>query len=253
VTVPSPELASVASATRRSLLRRWLIVAALAGSAVALFVLAGWVVGQDAQARRLQDSGERAPGTVLAIDAQLVGRGNIPNGSVIVRFEVDGTPRDSSIFVGNAVTDYQRDQIVTVVYDDTDPSRVELLGVVTRGPGVPVVPPLGLGVLSLGMAIVTGRRAWKIHRAVRRGPWLAVPSRVVQVAGESGRRQGTRTLVVVETRDGELTVEPLGLGRVTPDFEPEAWIAGLDRPTMALAVPGGGHVIAVRARSSRRP
>src|SRR6185436_15750068 len=101
---------------------------------------AAWVAAEDAQARRLQHEGERADGTVVVVDAQLVGRGNIPNGSAVVRFDVDGQSVEEPIYVGGKVTDFQRDQAVTVVYEDDEPSRAELLGIVTRGPGLPVVP-----------------------------------------------------------------------------------------------------------------
>ena len=75
-----------------------------------------------------------------------------------------------------------------------------------------------------------------------------MPSHLVQQVQSLGFRQGSRTLVVLTTTHGPVTVEPLGFGRVNPTFEPEAWVAGLDRRTMALARPGGGSVIAVRAR-----
>ncbi|MGZ4728388.1 MAG: DUF3592 domain-containing protein [Acidimicrobiales bacterium] len=247
-----PEMARAAPATRRSLARRWAIVAGLAIAALALFGASAWVASQDAQARRLQHEGERAEGTVVLVDAQLVGRGNIPNGSVVVRFDVDGQSQEQSIYVGGKVTDYQRDQAVTVVYDDADPTRVELLGVVTRGPGLPVVPPLIGGVVLAGMAIVAGRHAGQIGRAVRGEPWHAAPARLVQQSRSVAFRQGTRTLVVLSLPEGELAVEPIGLGRVDPTFEPEAWIAGLGRRTMALSVPGGGHVVAVHARRATR-
>jgi hypothetical protein len=250
--VSDPELARALPATRRSMARRWAIVATLAIVGVAAFAAAAWVAREDAQARRLQHEGEQAPGTVVAVDAQLVGRGNIPNGSVVVRFDVDGQSEEQSIYVGGKVTDYQRDQAVTVVYDDDDPTRVELLGVVTRGPGLPVVPALIAGVLLSGMALVAGRHAWLIGRALRSGPWQPMPSRLEQQSQWLAFRQGTRTLVVLSRPEGELSVEPIGLGRVNPTFEPEAWIAGAGRRTMALAAPGGGSVVAVHSRGATR-
>jgi len=248
------DLARSAPATRRSLTRRWAIVGALVLLAVASFGAAAWVASQDAQARRLQHEGERADGVVVVVDAQLVGRGNIPNGSVVVRFDADGQTLEQSIYVGGKVTQYQRDQAVTVVYDDADPTRVELLGVVTRGPGLPVVPPLVVGVVVLGMAVVAGRHALQIRSALRRGPWEPLPSQLVQQVQSVGYRQGSRTRVVLTAADGPLTVDPIGLGRVNPTFEPEAWVAGRGRRTMALAAPGGGSVVAVRAagRAGRR-
>src|SRR4051794_22610123 len=250
----SADLARSVPATRRSMARRWAIVAALVLVAAGSFAAAAWVASEDAQARRLQHEGEQADGVVVVVDGRPVGRGNILNGSVIVRFVADGQTVEQPIYVGGKVTEYQSGQPVTVVYDDDDPTRVELLGVVTRGPGLPVVPALLAGVLALGMAVICGRHAWQIHGAVRSGPWVPVPSHLVQQVQSIGFRQGSRTRVVLTTRDGPLTVDPVGLGRVNPSFEPEAWVAGLDRPTMALAAPGGGSVVAVRAgrRSGRR-
>lgn len=248
----APDLARVVPATRRSLARRWLVVVALVVLVIAMFGTAGWVAMQDARSVELQRQGEQADGTVVAVDAQAVGRGNTPNGSVIVSFEVDGRSQDSSIYVGGGVVDHQQGQAVTVVYEETDPTRVEILGEPSRGPGVPLVPPLLAGAVFAGMAVVAGRHAWQIRRALGREPWLVVPSRLVQVAQSVAMRQGSRLLVVLETTEGEIVVEPLGFGRVDPTFEPEAWVAGLDRRTMALAAPGGGHVISVRLRSSGR-
>jgi len=90
--------------------------------------------------------------------------------------------------------------------------------------------------------------------ALRRAgdPWQPVPSRLVQRAQSVGFRQGSRTLVVLSLPSGDLSVEPIGLGRVNPTFEPEAWVAGVDRRTMALAAPGGGSVIAVHRRGAAR-
>jgi hypothetical protein len=234
-------------ATRRSLRRRWLVVVALAVVAAALLALAGWKAHSDARSVALQRDGVQADATVQAVLARPTGRGQIPDGSVVVRFEAD-QPRESTIYVGGAVTDFQAGQPVTVVYDPSDPTRVELLGVKTSGPGVPVVPPLAGGLLLLAMALVAGRHAWRIGRVVRREAWQIVASRLVQVPQTFAFRQGSRTLVVLETAGGEVTVEPTGLSRVDPTFAPEACVAGLDARTTVLAARGGGHVIAVRRR-----
>src|SRR5258705_1656758 len=104
--MPPPDLARSRPATRRSLARRWAIVAALLLVAAASFAAAAWVASEDAQARRLQHEGERADGVVVAVDAQLIGRGNIPNGSVIVRFDADGQTVEQPIYLGAQVTEY---------------------------------------------------------------------------------------------------------------------------------------------------
>jgi hypothetical protein len=138
--------------------------------------------------------------------------------------------------------------VVRVVYDASDPTRVELLGVGGSRGGVPVLVPLALGTMLAGMAFVAGRHARRIGRVVRNHPWRPVRSRLVYVPQTFGFRQYSRTLVVLETPGGAVTVEPVGLGRVDPTFEPEALLAGLGTATMVLAAPGGGHVVAVRSR-----
>jgi len=57
---------------------------------------------------------------------------------------------------------------------------------------------------------------------------------------------------VLDTPEGEVTVEPVGLARTVPGMAPTAWLVGGDRRVMALALPGGGHVIAVRREGGRR-
>jgi len=244
--VPEPEVAVRQPATRRSLARRGLIVAVLGLGAIGLFVGAGQVARADAAVGKLQHDGVPAAGNVTAIDATPTGRGGFANGSVVVQFAAAGQPQERSIFVGNNVSDYQVGQSVTVVYDAGDPSQVELQGVVSTGPGVPFAVPLIGAVLLTGMAVVAGRHAWQLACIVRKQPWVKLPSRVTQVPQSLGFRQGTRLLVVLDTADGDLTVDTLGFGRVDATFAPEAWVAGLGRKTMALAATGGGHVVAVR-------
>jgi hypothetical protein len=235
-------------ATRRSLRRRWLIALALAMTAAGLLALAGWKANAHARASALQHDGVRTDATIVAVLATPVGRGRVPDGSVRIRFDAANQSLESSVYVGGAVVDYRPEQEVQVVYDPSDPRRVELLGVTTFGPGVPVVPPLAAGVLLAAMALVAGKHARQIGRVVRKEQWQPVKSQLVQVPQSFGFRQGSRTLLVLETPGGAVTVEPVGLSRVDPTFSPEAWVAGLDAAPMVLAAPGGSHLVPVRRR-----
>ena len=71
----------------------------------------------------------------------------------------------------------------------------------------------------------------------------------MQVPISRGFRQAARTLARLDLPSGPLLVEPTGLGRLDSTFAPEAWVAGLDGPTIVLAAPGADTVLAVRCRS----
>ncbi len=235
-------------ATRRSLRRRWLIVAAVALAAAAVLVVAGMARRADTRAAALQHDGTRAPATVVSVDNTPFGRARLADGPVEVSFEAAGQSRQATVDVGGAVDAYTAGQAVDVVYDPADPGRVELVGVPPQRRGVPVAPPLILGVLLAAMAAVAGRHAAQIAHVLRHEGWLFVRSRLARDARTAGLRQRARTLVIVDTPGGPLTVEPLGLSRVDPGFAPEVWIAGLGARTLVLATPGGGHVVGVRRR-----
>jgi hypothetical protein len=222
-------------------------------AACGLFVMAGWTVRSDNRARSLQREGVRTEATIVAVDARPVGRGRFLDGSVRVRFAASGQSQERSVYVGKSVGDYQLNQQVTVVYDDSNPAHVELLGVTMSGRGVPLVLALAGAVLLAGMAIVAARHVRHIALVVRHEPWEAVRSRLVRVPLTFGLRRGSRVLVELETSSGPVTVEPIGLSRVDARFAPEAWVAGLGTKTMVLAAPGGGHVVPVRRLTGPPP
>ena len=241
--MPSAERATDEPATRRSLLRRWAIVVVLGAVALTLIWAAGAKVRVDEGASALQRDGVAAEGRIVAVDAQRAGRARVADGSVEVAFEAEGQPRQAAVYVGTAVPAYHADQPVQVVYDASDPNRVELQGVTTSGRGLPAVPALLAGGLLGAMAFVAGRHAHRIRRVLRAEPWHEVASSLEQVPQSFGLRQGSRTRVVLETMAGPVTVEPVGLNRVDPGFAPQALCAGTAGRHVVLAAPGGGHVV----------
>lgn len=254
-----PELAIIVPATRRSLRRRWLIALVPALAAAALLVLAASAYFEQRRSEELQRHGTQADATVVAVNSKPTGHGKVPNGSVVVRFDVGGQVLERSIGVGRNVVGYQTDQGVKIVYDPSHPTRVELLGRSTDTNAVPPLAALIGAAIFASMAVVAGRHARQISGVVRREPWQVVPTQLVQVPLSFGFRPGSRTLVVLDTPSGRLTVEPIALARVDAAFTPEAWIAGLRIDTavspgvMVLAAPGGGHLVPVRARQPRSP
>jgi hypothetical protein len=240
------ELALAAPATRHSLRRRRAFVAALALGAVVLLALAAVVARRDASVVALQQDGVPADGVVVRVVSQPSGRGQVPFGSVVVRYDVAGADVESTVWVGSGVSSYRVGQAVPVRYDRTDPTQAALQDVVPPPPGLPVVPPLVLGVLLAAMSVVAGRHLRQIVAILRVEPWVTVPARVVQVPQSYGFRHGSHAMLVLVAPDGEIGIEPIGLNRIGPDLEPEVWVAGLGSPRLVVAVPGGGHVLAAR-------
>jgi hypothetical protein len=171
---------------------------------------------------------------------------------VQVRFTVGNESHESLLYVGSAVGDYGPGQLVQLVYDPSDPTRVELVGVGDVHRGVPVLLPLVIGTALGVMALVAGRHASRIGHVVRNHPWRTVPTALVEVPQSFGFRRHARIVVVLELPGGPRTVEPIGLSRVDPTFSPEALLAGLGSARMVLAAPGGGHVVAARELSGNR-
>jgi hypothetical protein len=242
-------------ATRRSMRRRWLIVTVLALVAVAFFAAAAWGRHVDDQASARQRRGVPADATVVGLTVERWGMARYTYGSVEVEFDVDGQARQSSIYVEEAVSDYQEGQLVRIVYDADDPTHAQIEGMSTARGGVPITPPLAIGLILTVMALVAGRRTAAIGRVLRHEGWLFVRSRLVDDPSTDGYRGRARPFVVLDTPGGELMVEPVGLNRVDPSFAPELWTCGLGTRNriLVLAPPGGGHVVAVRRRPMPSP
>ena len=87
-------------ATRRSLRRRWLVVAGLAVLAGALLITAANQQRAGPHRAALQRTGVTADGTVISVDARPVGRGRFPYGSLVVRFDAAGQLQEQPVAVG---------------------------------------------------------------------------------------------------------------------------------------------------------
>jgi hypothetical protein len=236
-------------ATRRSVWRRTSIVVGLVIIAAVMVVWAAVQLRAELAANALQRDGDRSTGTIVGVDARRVGpRGQYVDGSVTVRYQAGGSAREAVVDVGADVTDQREGATVAIVVDPRDASRVALIDATPQYAGPPAVVLAGFGAISAVMAVLAARNLGRIRRAVGTEPWLFVRSGLRQVPVDEGSRWGSRTFVVLETPRGAVSVEPIGLNRVDPSFAPEAWVAGLDDATMALAPPGGGHVVAVRRR-----
>lgn len=252
-TGPGPARAILAPATARSLRRRWSVVAAVAVLAAATLAAGAAAFAASRADRSVGPRGVATGATVVEVVTRTVVGDRTPDGSIRVRFPLAGEPApadpvEALVDAGRAVSAYRVGDVVRIVYDPDDPGRAELEGVAVPDRGLPAAVPLALGAALAVMALVGGRRAWRIRRVVRREPWWPADSRLVELPLSSGLRAGSRTLVRLDVPSGPVLVEPAGLGRLAPTFSPEAWVAGLDGPTTVLAAPGGGHVLAVRRR-----
>ena len=208
----------------------WGIVAVLALVAIVSLVRGGWRGAwwpEDAQARRLQHEGERADGIVVVVDAQPWVGATSPT----ARWWCASTStarawRSRSTSAGRSPTSSATRPYRRVRRRRTQPSRAAG----RRHPGSR--PPGGAGPdrrgrCSAGWPLVAFRHALLIHRADPARP-VAAGAVAPRAAGRSrwasGRGRGPSSCC--PSRSGELSVEPIGLGRVNPTFEPEAWVAG---------------------------
>src|SRR5438045_1604041 len=116
--------------TRRSLRRRWLVVAGVALVAVTSLAAGVLRLAASRTDRSLGDWGVRADATVVEVVSRTVARDRTPDGSIRLRFQPSGAgPRGALVDVGRAVGGYQQGDTVRIVYDPSDPSRIALVGV----------------------------------------------------------------------------------------------------------------------------
>lgn len=233
-------------ATRRGVARRFGFAAGLVAATLALAAGAVSIAGADRAANAVQRDGVRTPATVTAITTQPSGRGQFPVGTATVTFAVDGRPRTADIYLSTRISDVHQGDPVAVVYDPADPSHAELQGVRSSGRGVPFVPVAFVGALVAIMAVVATRHALAVRRILADHPWRTVPARVERVPVAGGRRPGSKVVVELDRPAGPAVVETIGLNRIDPGIEPEAWVAGAPDGRLVLALPGGGHLTYVR-------
>ena len=216
---------------------------------LAVGLLVGAVMGLAAARadRALDEGGAPADATVTDVVSRIVARDRTPDGSIRVRFApADGRPREVAVDVGRAVGGFHQGDAVAILYDPRDPDQVRLVGVDPHRRGIPTLLLAGLGSALGVLALLAGRRRLA-HRPGR-------PPRAV-VAGRVAPRPGppaARLPAGVPDPGSPRRAQRPAAGRaggprppLDPTFAPEAWVAGLEGPTVVLAAPGGGHVLAV--------
>jgi hypothetical protein len=102
-------------------------------------------------------------------------------------------------------------------------------------------------VTAVAPAVVATRHVLALRRLLASQPWTPGPARIEQVPVGAGNRGGTPVVVELDTPDGTKMMEAIGLNRVDPGIEPEAWVVGLPGSRVVVAVPGGGHAVYLRA------
>jgi hypothetical protein len=127
-------------------------------------------------------------------------------------------------------------------------------GDVTRRHGIPLMVPLTFAVLLAASSFVAGRHARAARRVARANRWVAVPARVLAVPYSSGTAQRSQSVLAIQGLDDRsILVQPLGLRRLDPRFEPVVWTAGAADHRFVVSPPGGGRVLCVEEVRTRRP
>jgi hypothetical protein len=102
----------------------------------------------------------------------------------------------------------------------------------------------------VGMAVVALRHALAVRAILGGHPWRTVPARLERLPVTVGRRPGSTVVVRLDLPGGEAVVETIGLNRIDPGTEPEAWVAGPSPGRLVLALPGGRHLTYARTLRS---
>jgi hypothetical protein len=123
-----------------------------------------------------------------------------------------------------------------------------------RRHGIPVMVPLTFSLVLAVSSFVAGRHAHLARRVLRANRWVAVPARVVAVPYSSGTAQRSQSVLAIRGLDDRsILVQPLGLRRLDPRFEPVAWTAGAAGRRFVVSPPGGGRVLCVEEVRTKRP
>jgi hypothetical protein len=244
--------ATAAFLHRRAHATRILVVAACAIS-----LLSGGLFRDLATADDLQHDGARADATVMKV--AVYGRGGrAENGSLIVRWAVEGAPREARVTLGSRIVDFHDGQQVTIVYYPNRPvqpvagsmpvydGRIEVLGL--PRPTVGWRLPAYLAEIAVALFVsagLVGLASRRMHRIVRAHPWQLVAVNPIRKGG----RLLPRVHLEADTGAGPVIVRPLLFSWFDKRYLPHVWIAGLDAadPDAAVvAVLGGAPMVAVR-------
>jgi hypothetical protein len=253
-------------ATRRSVRRFLTFGLVLLVGAILFFGLCVWLWIGDRANDDLQRNGIRSRAAVVERSVRYIGRERQPLGTITVA--VHGTPEGDSatphnqgiIPVGAKVLTFHVGDSVTVVHRSGG-SQYQVLGIVPDAHGIPLMVPLTFTVLLSVASYLASRHARLARRVTRSNRWVAVPARVVAVPYSAGMGQRSQYLLAIRGLDDRsILVQPVGLRRLNPNFQPVVWTAGVADRRFVVSPPGGGRVLCVeevrqkpRWRRSREP
>jgi hypothetical protein len=239
--------------TRRSIRRYLATGLVLLAVAIGLLGVCVWVWLGDRASRELQRDGIRSRATVVQREVRYTGRDRQPVGSLTVDVDGAGGERGVVIPVGTQVATFRVGQRVTVVHRQGG-SQYQVRGVVLDAHGIPLVVPVTFVVLFSAASFLASRHARLARRVTRSNRWVAVHARLVAVPYSAGWGQRSQYVLAIRGLDDRsILVQPVGLRRLTPDFAPVAWTAGVADRRFVISPPGGGRVLCVQELRAKRP
>ena len=106
--------------------------------------------------------------------------------------------------------------------------------------------------LSVG-SYLASRHARLARRVTRSNRWVAIPARVVEVPYSAGLGQRSQYLLAIRGLDDRsILVQPVGMRRLNPTFQPVVWTAGVADRRFVVSPPGGGRVLCVEEVRTKR-
>ncbi len=181
-----------------------------------------------------------------------VGRERQPLGSITVDVHGVADARRVAIPVGAKVITFHLGDTVTVVHHQGG-SHYLVLGIVPDAHGIPLIVPLSFTVLLSAGSYLASRHARLARRVTRSNRWVAIPARVVEVPYSAGLGQRSQYLLAIRGLDDRpILVQPVGMRRLNPTFQPVVWTAGVADRRFVVSPPGGGRVLCVEEVRMKR-
>ena len=200
----------------------------------------------------LQRNGIHSRATVVQRSVRYVGRERQPVGSITVDVHGAGDGDRPNIPVGSKVLGFHVGDTVTVVHRQGG-SRYLVVGIVPDAHGIPLMVPLSFTVLLSVASYLASRHARLARRVTRSNRWVAVSARVVEVPYSAGLGQRSQYLLAIRGLDDRsIVVQPVGLRRLNPTFQPVVWTAGVADRRFVVSPPGGGRVLCVEEVRTQR-
>jgi hypothetical protein len=239
-------------ATRRSVRRFLTFGLVLLVGALLLFGLCVWLWIGDRANDELQRNGIHSRATVVERSVRYIGRERQPLGSITVDVHGAGDGARVTIPVGSKVLTFHAGDAVTVVHRPGG-SHYQVVGIVPDAHGIPLMVPLTFTVLLSVASYLASRHARLARRVTRSNRWVAVPARVLAVPYSAGMGQRSQFLLAIRGLDDRsILVQPVGLRRLNPTFQPVVWTAGVADRRFVVSPPGGGRVLCVQEVRTKR-